>query len=51
MLEPPPSSVVSNPSQRPQSFDRYIGQRHNVDQLKVYVQAALARGTALDHVL
>lgn len=41
----------SGTTQRPQSFESYIGQRHNVDQLKIYIKAALARGSALDHVL
>jgi Holliday junction DNA helicase RuvB len=43
---------LSSPAtQRPKSFDTYIGQKDNVDQLKIYVQAARARNMALDHVL
>jgi Holliday junction DNA helicase RuvB len=36
---------------RPLSFDEYIGQRELVQNLKVFVQAARARGEAMDHVL
>ena len=36
---------------RPRNFDEYVGQRKVVDNLKVFVQAAKARGEALDHVL
>lgn len=49
--EPQPAPIEQAPSQRPQSFAGYVGQRHNVDQLKVYVQAALQRGNPIDHVL
>ncbi len=38
-------------SLRPQRFDDYVGQGRVVDKLKVYVQAAKARGEALDHCL
>lgn len=53
MLEDTANGLLlkSGAAQRPKTFESYIGQRHNVDQLKVYVQAAAARGTALDHVL
>ena len=36
---------------RPQSFDDYVGQDAIKSNLKVYVDAARARGEALDHVL
>ena len=36
---------------RPQSFDDYVGQAALKSNLKVYVEAARARGEALDHVL
>jgi Holliday junction DNA helicase RuvB len=36
---------------RPQSFEELIGQDELVDNLKVFVTAAKARGEALDHVL
>ncbi len=38
-------------SLRPQSFGEYVGQKKIVEKLKVYVQAAQARGDALDHCL
>ncbi len=38
-------------SLRPTSFDSYVGQAKIVEKLKVYVQAAKARGDALDHCL
>src|SRR5262245_7147482 len=36
---------------RPQTFGEYVGQTKVVENLKVFVQAALRRGEALDHVL
>lgn len=36
---------------RPIRFDDFTGQRKIVDNLKVFIQAALQRGEALDHVL
>jgi len=36
---------------RPQSFSEFVGQLSVIDNLSVYVQAALARGEALDHIL
>ena len=38
-------------SLRPATFDEYVGQEKIVDNVKVYAQAARARGEALDHVL
>src|SRR5262245_56839398 len=38
-------------SLRPRTFDEYIGQTKVVDNLKVFVAAALKRREALDHVL
>ncbi len=38
-------------SLRPKTFEQYIGQRKVVDRMKVYVQAAMNRKEALDHVL
>lgn len=38
-------------SLRPRSFDELVGQTKLVDNLKVYVKAALERGEALDHTL
>ncbi len=36
---------------RPTSFAEYVGQRSLIDNLSVFVQAALKRGEALDHIL
>jgi len=36
---------------RPARFDEYIGQEKIKDNMQVFVQAALGRGEALDHVL
>ena len=38
-------------SLRPQSLDAFIGQRRARENLSVFIQAARARGDALDHVL
>src|SRR5258708_21047400 len=38
-------------SLRPLSLDDFIGQRQARENLRVFVQAARARGEALDHVL
>lgn len=38
-------------SLRPQTLDEYIGQQKAKENLKVYIEAAKARGEALDHVL
>lgn len=40
-----------DPALRPRRFDEYIGQRKIVDNLRVYIRAALQRGEALDHLL
>ncbi len=42
---------VFEASIRPQSLDEFIGQEQARANLKVFVQAARARGDALDHVL
>ena len=36
---------------RPQSIDDYVGQRKITENLRVFIQAARARGESLDHVL
>jgi len=36
---------------RPESFSDFIGQKELIDNLKVYIKAALKREDALDHVL
>lgn len=38
-------------SLRPQTLNEYIGQEKAKENLKIYIQAAKARGEALDHVL
>ena len=38
-------------SLRPKNFDSYIGQDKVKENLKIYIQAALSRNEALDHVL
>ena len=38
-------------SLRPQHLSDYIGQEKIKDNMKVYIEAAKARGEALDHVL
>ena len=38
-------------SLRPQTLEEYIGQEKAKENLKVYIEAATARGEALDHVL
>ena len=38
-------------SLRPQTLDDYIGQQKAKENLKIYIEAAKARGDALDHVL
>lgn len=38
-------------SLRPRLFDEYVGQPHVIANLRVAIEAARARGEALDHVL
>jgi Holliday junction DNA helicase RuvB len=38
-------------SLRPESLDDFVGQTHLKDQLKIFLEAARARGEPLDHVL
>ena len=38
-------------SLRPSRFDEFVGQEETVENLKVYIEAALQRSEALDHVL
>jgi Holliday junction DNA helicase RuvB len=40
-----------DPALRPRTLEEYIGQRKIVDNLQVYIRAALNRGEALDHML
>ena len=43
--------VQSEPSLRPKSLDEYIGQQKIVNNLKIFLKAALRRGETLDHTL
>ena len=36
---------------RPQSLADFVGQKQTIDQLKIFIEAALKRNEALDHVL
>ncbi len=40
-----------DPALRPRNLDEYVGQDKIVDNLRVYIRAALQRGEALDHIL
>ena len=52
ILQPEQSEAdVQEGSLRPQSLDDFIGQRQICENLSVFIQAARARGEALDHVL
>ncbi|MFZ3238714.1 MAG: Holliday junction branch migration DNA helicase RuvB, partial [Stellaceae bacterium] len=44
-------SDLAETSLRPQSLAEFVGQRSLRDNLKIFVEAAKARGEALDHVL
>lgn len=43
--------AASEPSLRPKSLDEYIGQAKIVNNLKIFLKAALRRAEALDHCL
>lgn len=45
------SELALEKSLRPQSFDEFVGQKAVLDNLRVYVKAALAREESLDHIL
>jgi len=46
-----PTRQSTDPALRPRNFGEYIGQTRIMDNLRVYIRAALNRGDALDHVL
>jgi Holliday junction DNA helicase RuvB len=48
---PDPEDLGVEPSLRPRQIDEYIGQRKIIDNLKVFIRAALERRESLDHVL
>ena len=43
--------VTTEPSLRPRSFAEYIGQQKVVNNLRIFLKAALRRAEAMDHVL
>ena len=47
----PTGAGSEDPALRPKNLDEYIGQQAVVDNLRVYIKAAVARGEAMDHVL
>lgn len=53
LLDPTPETEESrfDASLRPVRFEDFVGQKKLVDNLKVYVEAARARGGPLDHTL
>lgn len=53
MIQPEasPEDEVIDRAIRPKKLEDYTGQRHVVEQLSIYIEAARGRGDALDHVL
>ena len=49
--QPFEDDLVIEKSLRPSSMDEFIGQKDVVDSLKLYIEAAIKRNEALDHVL
>ena len=47
----PSENPTEDPALRPKNLDEYVGQKNVVDNLRVYIRAAKARGEAMDHVL
>ena len=47
----PSDHQAEDPALRPKNLDEYVGQKNVVDNLRVYIRAAKARGEAMDHVL
>lgn len=43
--------IINEKSLRPEKFDEFIGQQEVVDNLKLYIEAAIKRKESLDHVL
>jgi Holliday junction DNA helicase RuvB len=42
---------LADPALRPRNLDEYVGQARTVENLRVFIRAATARGEAMDHVL
>ena len=51
IVDPSRIEDFPDPALRPKRFSDYVGQKNVVDNMRVYVRAALQRGEALDHVL
>ena len=51
IISPEPTGDEADASLRPQSLDEFTGQAEARANLKVFIEAAKARGEALDHVL
>ncbi|MCB9673680.1 MAG: Holliday junction branch migration DNA helicase RuvB [Alphaproteobacteria bacterium] len=51
MSDPLDAEGPHDPALRPRTLEEYVGQRKIVDNLRVYIRAAINRGEALDHVL
>ena len=47
----PATPEVVDPALRPKRLDDFVGQKRILDNLRVYVRAAIDRGEAMDHVL
>jgi Holliday junction DNA helicase RuvB len=43
--------IQTEPSLRPRNFGEYIGQQKVVNNLRIFLKAALRRGEAMDHIL
>ena len=51
IVDPSTAQHNEDPALRPRNIDEYVGQNEIIQNLKVYMQAAKARGEAMDHVL
>ena len=47
----PNQMSTEDPALRPKNLDEYVGQKAVVENLRVYIKAAVNRGEAMDHVL
>ena len=47
----PTALAPEDPALRPRNLDEYVGQKAVIQNLRVYIKAAVARGEAMDHVL
>lgn len=51
LVDPETFHQSEDPALRPRNIDEYVGQAEIIQNLKIYMQAAKARGEAMDHVL